>query len=279
MATTRMSAIEIFKHTPRSNCRECGQSSCMAFCALASAGQTDPKSCPYLPEQIQAEIRERASANTSQAADRPEALIDLIKDQMREIDFEQAAKRLGGTTNGDRLAFHCLGRLFELDHDGRMYSVCHVNQWVHVALLQYVLNGKGHDPKGEWVNFGQLKEARDWERFFNHRCLAAMHRAADGHPELFLDIIELFGKEYKAESSVSEHSVILYPLPKVPFLVSYTPRDGAFESTLTLLFDRSIEANLRAEGAYLLGTGIVEMINRIIEKHDQGASPLDKIRG
>jgi hypothetical protein len=254
-------------------------SSCMAFSALASAGQKDPKACPYLPEQIQNEIRERSNANARQAADRLEEMIDLIKGRMQEVDFEQAAQRLGGMINGDRLAFHCLGRLFELDHDGRMYSVCHVNHWVHVALLQYVILGQGIDPKREWVNFSQLKGSRDWERFFNHRCLAAMHRAADGHPELFLDIIELFGKEYKADSPVSEHSVILYPLPKVPFLVSYTPKDGAFESTLTLLFDRSIEANLRAEGTYLLGAGIVEMINRIIEKHDQGASPLEKIRG
>lgn len=279
MAMSRMSAVEIFKHTPRSNCRECGVSSCMAFCALASAGQKDPKECPYLPEKIQAEIREKANAGASQAADRPEAMIDLIKGQMQEVDFEQTAQRLGGAINGDRLAFHCLGRLFELDHDGRMYSVCHVNHWVHVALLQYVIVGQGVDPKGQWVNFGQLKESRDWERFFNHRCQAAMHRLADSHPELFLDIIELFGKQYRADSPVSEHSVVLYPLPKVPFLVSYTPKDGDFESTLTLLFDRSIEYNLRAEGTYLLGVGIVEMITRIIEKHDQGANPLDRIRG
>jgi hypothetical protein len=276
----RMSALEIFKHTARSNCGECGAATCMAFCAQAAAGQKDPAQCPYLPERIRDEIRQRAGAAASnQAANRPEAMIELIRGRMREADFEQAAHRLGGSVNGERLSFHCLGRIFELDRDGRMYSMCHVNSWVHVALLLYVLQGKGLDPRGDWVTFSQLKEARDWERFFNHRCLAAMHRTADDHPELFLDIIELFGKQYQAESPSSPHSVVLYPLPKVPFLIRYTPREGDFESTLSLLFDRTIESNLRAEGTYLLGAGLVEMFNRIIERHEQGADPLQKVRG
>jgi hypothetical protein len=275
----RVSALDIFKHTDRSNCGECGVSSCMAFAALAAAGQKDPDLCRHLPERLKAEIRSKAGATADRPAERPEAMIELIKDRMREIDFDAAAQRLGGSVNGERLAFHCLGRLFELDREGRMYSLCHVNNWVHVALLQYVILGQGLDPAGEWLSFGELKEARNWERFFNHRCLAAMHRTADGQPELFLDIIELFGKQYRAASFSSEHSVVLYPLPKVPFLIRYTPREGAFESTLSLLFDRTIEANLRAEGTYLLGAGLVEMFNRIIERHGQGMNPLQKIRG
>ena len=276
----RMSALEVFKHTARSNCGECGVATCMAFSALAAAGQKDPDACPYLPKNLGAEIRQRASAVAEdQAANSPDAVIELISGKMQEIDFEQAAQRLGGSVNGERLSFHCLGRIFELDREGRMYSLCHVNSWVHVALLLYVLQGEGRDPTGEWVTFSELKQARDWERFFNHRCLAAMHRTADGQPELFLDIIELFGKQYQAKSPASEHSVVLYPLPKVPFFIRYTPRDGDFESTLSLLFDRSIDSNLRAEGTYMLGAGLVEMFNRIIERHDQGADPLKKVRG
>ncbi len=274
-----MSALEIFKHTDRSNCGRCGVASCMAFCAQAAAGLQDPDRCPLLPDQLKNEIRQRAAASDQVPEDRPEAVINQISYRMAEVDFEQAAHRLGGSVNGDRLSFHILGRIFELDHQGRMYSLCHVNSWVHVALLLYVVRGEGRDPVGEWVNYSELRQARDWQRFFDHRCRAAMHNVADGRPELFLDIIELFGKQYQAEGPLSEHSVVLYPLPKVPLLIRYTPRDGDFESTLSILFDRTVDYNLQAEGTYLLGAGLVEMFNRIIERHDQGGDPLRKVRG
>jgi hypothetical protein len=275
----RVSALEIFKRTDRSNCGKCGVASCMAFCAQAAAGLQDPDLCPLLPESLKDEVRQRAAATVEVPEDRPEAVINQISGKIQQIDFEQAAQRLGGTVNGDRLSFHVLGRIFELDHQGRMYSLCHVNHWVHVSLLLYVVQGKGVDPTGEWVSFSQLKESRDWDRFFAHRCQAAMHQLADRSPELFLDIIELFGKQYSAQGPLSKHSVVLYPLPKVPLAINYTPPDGDFESSLSLLFDRSIESNLRAEGTYLLGAGLVEMFSRIIERHGQGADPLKKVRG
>jgi len=281
MSDTNLSAIDVLKLTDRSNCGKCGAPNCMAFAALAIAGQKDPDACPVLDDEIKARIRQKAEgrAERAESDDGPGAMIERIKGSLADMDFDEAAARLGGSVKDGRLVIHCLGRIFELDRDGRMYSLCHVNDWVHVALLLYVVLGKGEDPKGEWLGFRELKEARDWERFFEHRCLAAMRRLADGHPELFLDIVELFGEEYKADGPMAEHSIVLRPLPKVPFLICYTPKDGPFESTLSMFFDRSIESNLRAEGTYMLGVGITEMFGRIIEKHDLGEDPLARVHG
>lgn len=278
MPNPGISALDVLKHTDRSNCGKCGLPNCMAFCALAVAGQKDPDSCPQLGDEIKARIREKSGAARAAQADRPEAMINKIMSKVAEVDFVEAAERLGGEVKDGRLVIRCLGKIFELDREGRLYSLCHVNNWVHVALLQYLVLGKGLDPRGEWISFRELREARDWERFFTHRCQAAMHRLADGHPELFLDILELFGEQYSADGPVSEHRVVMRPLPKVPFLICYTPKDGPFESTLSILFDRTIESNLRAEGTYLLGVGIVEMFTRIAERHDLGEDPLARAR-
>lgn len=44
--------LEIYKLLPRSNCRECGFPSCMAFSAALSRGKTDPYCCPELNNPI-----------------------------------------------------------------------------------------------------------------------------------------------------------------------------------------------------------------------------------
>ncbi|MEW5800693.1 MAG: (Fe-S)-binding protein [bacterium] len=43
--------LEIYKQLPRTNCRECGFASCMAFAAALSSGQTDYNACPAMAER------------------------------------------------------------------------------------------------------------------------------------------------------------------------------------------------------------------------------------
>ncbi len=55
-------------------------------------------------------------------------------------------------------------------------------------------------------------------------------------------------------------------------LVAYWKTDGAFESKLTVFFDQTINQNMSAQSVYYLGQGIVEMFERIIERHGQESS-------
>ena len=42
--------FEILKCLPKTNCRECGESTCMVFAALMALGVKVPKDCPQLLE-------------------------------------------------------------------------------------------------------------------------------------------------------------------------------------------------------------------------------------
>jgi ArsR family metal-binding transcriptional regulator len=43
--------LEILKLLPKTNCRECGQTTCMAFAALAAQGVKNEEDCPALNEE------------------------------------------------------------------------------------------------------------------------------------------------------------------------------------------------------------------------------------
>ncbi len=266
MAKKKPTALDVFQHTPKTNCGECGLETCMAFSLQVAQGEKPPQDCPY----IDAATADELASAIPEPIDVPDPRASLLAELKREIvnvDFADAAERLGGELHGDRLAIRCLGKLFEVNPEGGLHSDAHIHDWVHLPILQYVVHGEGKDPTGVWKNFNQLEGFRDRSLFFTHRCEKAFQEMADEHPDLFFDILDLFGEDFPPEDPTADRAVILYPLPKVPIVFCYWAPEDEFESKLTLLFDKATEVNLGGEGTYLLVQGIVEMFRKIIWRH------------
>ena len=70
----------------------------------------------------------------------------------------------------------------------------------------------------------------------------------------------------------SDISVVLYPLPKVPILICYWKPEEDLASRLHLFFDATAEKNLPVESLFTLGTGLVRMLEKILQKHASGKS-------
>jgi hypothetical protein len=264
--------MDVFRHLDRSNCGECGVPTCMAFAAMVVQGQKRIEQCPHLD----AEVAERLAAELADAlADvqkSREEQIARLRDVIRDVDLAEAARRVGGSMNGDRIRVRCLGKDFELDPAGNLYSECHVNMWVHLPLLEYVAHGQGKEPLGRWVPFRDLRNAKDWVRFFAHRCEGEIRKIADLDPGLFLDTLDLFSARSvvpgTSQITASADDVyVLYPMPTLPVLIAYWRSEGEFDSRLTLLFDESAADNLGAGAIFRLMSGIVEMLRKIMQRH------------
>src|SRR5574344_1834530 len=50
--------LDIFKLTPKSNCKECGFPTCMAFSMKAATGAVPIEKCPYISEESKAILSE-----------------------------------------------------------------------------------------------------------------------------------------------------------------------------------------------------------------------------
>ena len=53
-----LTGIQILKYLPKTNCKECGFSTCMAFAMKVASGQADIDVCPYIDPKIKEEIAE-----------------------------------------------------------------------------------------------------------------------------------------------------------------------------------------------------------------------------
>ena len=57
-----LKGLDIFKLSPKKNCKECGSPTCMAFCMKVAQGAVALDKCPYFSEEAKAKLSERGFA-------------------------------------------------------------------------------------------------------------------------------------------------------------------------------------------------------------------------
>lgn len=101
-----ISALDIYRLLPRTNCKECGYATCMAFAAALSRHQTAPAKCPHLANPVEEKavfpvyddqgncIRTVAldidTAGLRKALDQKETYIQLLESRLSDFERTRA---------------------------------------------------------------------------------------------------------------------------------------------------------------------------------------------
>ncbi|RJP55442.1 MAG: acetyl-CoA decarbonylase/synthase complex subunit gamma, partial [Deltaproteobacteria bacterium] len=56
-----LTGIEIFKLLPKTNCKECGVPTCLAFAMNLAAGKAELSACPYVSEEAKEKLAEASA--------------------------------------------------------------------------------------------------------------------------------------------------------------------------------------------------------------------------
>jgi hypothetical protein len=259
-------AFEIFQLLEKSNCGNCGEKTCLAFAAAVFKGLRRLSECPRLAPGIAKRFFEDTAVDNGPAADGV-AHFDKLKKQIAQTDLAAAAERVGARFEKDRLTLKVLGKDFSVDRQGAFCTDIHVNPWVAIPFLTYVLYGKGRPPVGRWVPFRELRGCREAHPLFRQRCEGPLKRVADIYTPLFGDMVHLFGGRQVERQFESDISVVLYPLPLVPIMVCYWLPDEGMESSLNLFFDEAANDNLGVGAVFALGSGLAQMFTRLAQRH------------
>jgi hypothetical protein len=259
-------AMEIFQLLDKSNCRECGEKTCLAFAGAVYQGKRKIAECPKLDSQTV----ERFSGHDDdidntfvEGAD----FLEQLKTEIAAADLAEAAQRVGAEFANGKLILKVLGKDFSVDAAGNLYTQIHINPWVAVPFLIYILAGKGLPVTGNWVSFRELKEGKERYPLFKKRCEEAMKRVADTYTDLFDDLVHIFSARKVAKQFESDISVVLHPLPKVPMMICYWQPEDGLESSLNVFFDETADQNLNADAVFTLGVGLAQMFTKLSLRH------------
>ncbi len=258
--------MDVLKLLEKSNCRKCGEKTCMVFAAEVFNGNRTLAECPQVPAEISREYSPRTKKLKAVEQDWQNQLAEL-KAKLMKIDLQETASRIGADYDGTRLILKVMGKKVAVDSSGKVATEIHTTPWVMVPLINYILACKGTPVEGRWVPLRELPSGRDWYRLFGQTCEKPMKKVADSYPDLFADLVEIFNGQPVAGHYQSDVALVLHPLPLVPILICYWNPDEGLESSLNLYFDNSAEDNLTIEGIYSLGTGITRMFEKLAIRH------------
>ena len=258
--------MEIFRLLDKSNCRECNEATCLAFAAALFKGVKHLDECPHL----ESNIIERFGGKTEKRKPVDQDMdktVEQLKRKISTMDLSSSAQRLGATFFDGRLTIKVLGKDFIVDSKGNLSSDVHIHPWVTIPVLNYIIDSAGMPVSGQWVPFRELKNGKTWYRLFGQRCEKPLKKVADTYTDLFKDLIHIFNGRQVENHYASDISLVLHPLPKVPILICYWMPEDGLESSLNLFFDSTAEDNLNIESIYVLGAGLVRMLEKLALRH------------
>jgi hypothetical protein len=259
-------AMAIFMLLEKSNCRQCGEKTCMAFAGAVFTGRRPLSECPRLDRNI-IDANSDDPKNRDDVEKNRDDFLKHLKKQVKDVDLEAAAVRSGGRHENNRLTLKVMGKDFSVSPDGVLSTDIHVNPWVAVPVLNYVLYGKGLDPTGDWRSFRELSGGREQYPLFQKRCEEQMKLVADSYTDLFDDIVHIFSGKQVDPQFQSDISVVLYPLPKLPIMMCYWLPDEGMGSSLNVFFDQTADKNLDIGSIFSLGAGLAQMLTRLAKRH------------
>ncbi len=258
--------MEILKLLNKSNCRECGSPTCLAFAAAVFRGQKHLSECPHLESDIVERFGEGPASPVAVEKYTDEPLKDL-KERLAAIDLSSAARRLGAKYGDNRLTVKVCGKDFSVDSEGNFFSEIHIHSWITGPLLNYIIDGAGKPVAGEWVSFRELKGGKDWYQFFVHQCENRFKKVADTYPDLFEDMLHIFNGKRVDNHYQSDISLVLHPFPRLPILFCYWKPEDGLDSNLNIFFDSTAGDNLNVQFIYSLGTGLATMFEKVTLRH------------
>ncbi len=264
--TAPSNPMQIYQLLDRTDCKQCGEATCLAFAAAVFRGQKELSECPYIGQEVLERYSNQLTRKTGSEQDMYRAMRQL-QQKIPEIDFQEAARRTGGRLNKDRITLKVMGKDFSVDKQGRLMAEIHINPWVGMPVLSYILYGAGQEPKGQWTPFRELSGGRVRAGLFEQRCEKPLKHIADEYTGLFKDMLDIFNAQQVDDQFQSDVAILLYPLPKVPMLICYWEPDEGLDSSLHIFFDITAPDNIGIDGAFAIGSGLAQMFERLARRH------------
>jgi hypothetical protein len=258
--------MEIYKLLNGSNCRECNEKTCLAFAVAVFKEKKPLHACPYLDKEVI--DRYGGTIEKPNTIDEYKAeAIETLKQKISLVDLSETAERLGARFANNKLTLKILGKEFSVDTRGNLSSEIHINAYMAVPVLNYILNGSGKSPQGNWITFRELTGGPSRYAHFQQCCEKPLKRVADTYTDLFRDMLEIFDGKQVSTHIDSDVSIVLYPLPHFPILVCYWKPEDGLESGLHIYFDSTSDENLDIESIYTMNEGMVMMFKKIALRH------------
>ena len=102
-------ALEVLRLLPKTNCRDCGEKTCMAFAGQVYLGKKQLIQCPHLSPEVAAGYTSQQRKANVQEEDFLRN-IEVMKTTLRTLDLAKRAESIGASYDGTFLTLPLIPR-------------------------------------------------------------------------------------------------------------------------------------------------------------------------
>ena len=266
-----VSALDLYKATPRTNCKECSFPTCMAFATRVIVEKKPLDTCPYLSEEdresLGQRIHEQQEAGVYVKRDQYKITADYIREKIEDYDLAAIAPGLGAEyleRDGQpflRLSYlnrECLLSKEEVFIQGQTTR----DHWDNILLYNYV-HFSGSEPlHGEWIPIDNIPGHIPKKPGLEHGCEEKIAHHYEGKRLHLKGAAEILAGEFQGDASHADAAFTFFPPPKVPFYLPFwdhVPEEG-FTARAKVLFDRSVTSYLDIESLVFLAEKFADVL-------------------
>ena len=265
--------LDLVKMLPRTNCKECGFPTCMAFATFVLREGAAPQKCPYWQPDDLAFI-EQSLIDQGDDSAYPDHLFSarkFVQGKIKDYDFSLIAEKIGARLVDDKEGSYQIvnlcERLYRVDKeqvaplDGGEHDL-----WEHILLYNYVAEAGGRPLTGTWVSMESLPGSLAKRKAFVSGCEERIATAYSGKPKLLLKALKELNAVFPELESNAEVAAVFYPLPMIPFQLLFwdADLDDGFSAQVKILFDETVLDYLDIESLVFLGENCAQRFENLL---------------
>jgi hypothetical protein len=253
--------MELLKALPRTNCGDCGQSTCLAFATQVIKEGEDLARCPHLGAAAQALAGDIQSQQEKGQGRRRESLaiaLEALQEKVAPLDLAALAAGLGALYGEEQ------GRPYvDLDYFGHLLRVFKdevrypagtaANPWDAILLYNYLASQGRDQDAGTWITFQSLPNSVSKTKTLK-RLEGEVAAHFSGRQALLAEQAARYGAQPVEVAGDADLKLRFRPLPKLPILLLFWEADPEedFPAQAHLLFDGNVSAFLDLESLLFL---------------------------
>lgn len=268
-----LSVVDLYRDVlPKTNCRECGFATCIAFAGMVVSEQLALETCPHLSAEVVArcnrELERQYAAGQWTKRDMAEDALTWARQRSASMRIADLPDRIGGSLidRGDGQALrlpYFTGEILIDDHDIVQSNGAGLTRWEKVFLYNHMAQGGTRAPTGVWKGFEAFPNTVSKVKTMAAQVEAPLVDCFGGRRAALIASAQAAGGR-DAPPGTHSADVAFYfrPLPRVPVLLLFwdeEPEDG-FGATAKLLFDETVTDHLDIESILFLSERLRQML-------------------
>ena len=270
----RFGPIELYRKLPKTNCGDCGLSSCLAFATQVVGFGQELRDCPHLDdatlEQVTRTIEEQRDKGVFVKKDSHKITREHLREKIRNHDFKAIAPGLGlkySADNGmETVAITYFGRIVSMSRTGIVAGDAEeFDPWDEVLLYNYIFFSGSKPVSGNWVGLESFPNSLPKRVALEEGCHKRIHQFfAGARPELENACRRLGGAPVW-DGHNADLAFKFEPLPKMSLLLLFWDEDEeeGFEAQAKILFDATAIDYLDLEGLTFVAEKLADKLTSI----------------